>query len=177
MRRIRAIAALTLALATLTALAAPAQAAVLTYGCRPNAVDWDTAAAWGDGTVAEVRRCLQHDYTTGKVRVRSEMRVRKGGVADSGADWDFDNNSDGRGLIERVKILDGAVVVENNNFADTFNESYVVRYSNWGCWGSSTQTYYGSDLEWRVTPTGLSRSGYKDGATFAVTDNLVACGL
>jgi hypothetical protein len=154
---------------------APAQASVITYACDPSPTTWNVAAAWPDGTVAEVRRCIQHDSATGKVRERSEMRVRNGTNPDSGADWDFDNNGDNRGLIIWVYDLDCCSIVTNNNFPDEFNQSYVVKYTSWGCRAASFNEYYGADAEWRVTPTGLSRSGYKDGSSDVAFDGLAQC--
>jgi len=159
MRRLIALLAAIMALAaSLVAFtASPAAASVVTYGCNPSVSGWSTAAAWGDGTVMEARACLQYDTATPFHRVRVEWRMRRGGTALSGTDWDLDPSYTAEILTEY-----GVEVGSKEDFSDIFNKSYIVTYSPWACAGSASRgdDYRGVGSLIRATPPGLTKSGY-----------------
>ena len=175
MRRLLALSALLALVATLL-VASPAQAAITTYECNPSSTGWNVKGAWDDGSVLEARTCLQYDSGSGMVRTRSEWRARRGGVALSGTDWDLDSNGDNRPFRTSTYLSDynrelGPVA----NYRDVFNTSIVTLYSNWGCYGSGLQTYWGKAFDLRATPPGLPRSGYKANPSDFAGDNLPTC--
>ena len=158
--------------------AVPATATVTDYACDPGPSTWRLEGAWADGSVMESRTCLQYDGANHS-RVRSEFRARKGGTPLTGTDWDTDAADDGRAW--KRAIFD---VYDPNNTArglatataDIFNASYIVRESNWYCFGGGQQeTIYGLGWDVRATPPGLPRSGYKLGQTDNATTYLATC--
>ena len=171
------LATLSLLTGLIVALAPAASAAVTTYACNPSSTGWNVKGRWDDGTVLEARTCLQYDTAFGQVRTKSEWRVRKGGTAISGTDWDLDANAtkDPRFQIWVYSDTLNEDVGFRNNFSDVFNASYLALYSTWGCVGAVSQTYLGFAIDLRATPPGLPRSGYHGNNSRKATDNRIAC--
>jgi hypothetical protein len=166
-----------LLLTSIAVTALPAQASISTISCNPSASSWDTKGAWPDGTVLEARACLQHDSAVGDMRVKEEWRVRRGGTAIGGTDWDLDSGTDGRPYITHILLtVSGTKLGNVQNYPDVYNTSIVTLYSNWACnLGSGTISYVGKGFDLRATPPGLAKSGYKSQNTLSRSDSMVQC--
>jgi hypothetical protein len=158
-RRITLLAVIAALAASLVAVTAPPAAATqYSYACNPSATGWTVKARWGDGTVMEARACLQfwynNPYNENFHRVRVEWRMRRGGDALSGTDWDLDPN-----YTTYIAGRDGRVIGPKYDHADIFNASYIATYSIWEC-GGPHQDYQGRGVNIRATPPGLPKSSY-----------------
>jgi hypothetical protein len=163
----------TVAVSLIVIPASPAAATQYSYACNPSETGWSVKARWDDGTVMEARACLQYWYNNSYLenfhRVRVEWRVRRGGTALSGTDWDLSPD-----YATYILTSDGSKLGEATNFTDTFNTSYIATYSGWVCRGPH-QNYSGGGVLLRATPPGLSKSSYHSHWTSTVAAPTIAC--